>query len=112
MLCTVGWIAIGAWILGIAGVVLMLMSWLTPLDWRFLSTGIVCYVLYLVEMCCSKPCKYLSNIHSEASFVKYIEKLQKASPTLELQCFKEDFYRRNTTDEQHEKKERQYLLLG
>ena len=33
---------------------------------------------------CSKPCKYLSNVQSESSFVKYIQQLQRASPCIEF----------------------------
>lgn len=49
--------------------------------WSTLASG---YLIYLVESMCSKPCKYLSNVQSESSFVKYIQQLQRASPRIEF----------------------------
>lgn len=79
----VGCKAISFWFLGVAGVVLMLFSWLRQ-DVRFLMAGLLCYFLYLTDMCCSKPCSYLTNIQSESKFAEYIQKLQKASPIIEF----------------------------
>lgn len=75
--------AISFWFLGVAGVVMMIISWFSG-GINFLMPGLVCYFLYLTEMCCSKPCSYLSNIQSESKFAEYIQKLQKASPIIEF----------------------------
>mmetsp|Transcript_37817 Transcript_37817/g.87547 ORF Transcript_37817/g.87547 Transcript_37817/m.87547 type:complete len:628 (-) Transcript_37817:184-2067(-) len=79
----VGCFAVVAWILGFCGVYLFVASQLTRQhDSELFWVGLVCYLIYLMELCFGKACTFLSNVCSEKEFVEYIESLQKAKPII------------------------------
>ena len=77
---TVGCIEVFAWLVGVGGMAAMLLHVFLDMSASYFNFGLICYILYLVEWCQSKACRYLSNVHSEKDFVDYIETLQKAHP--------------------------------
>ncbi|CAE7213968.1 PARP11, partial [Symbiodinium necroappetens] len=75
-------IALFAWILGVLGAGAIILGFALDLGREVIYVGLFGYIIYLVELCQSKACRYLANVQSEEDFVSYIDTLQKAAPIL------------------------------
>ncbi|CAE7710257.1 PARP11 [Symbiodinium sp. CCMP2456] len=78
----IGCFALVAWILGVLGAGAIICGFALDLGREIIYVGLVGYIIYLLELCQSKACRYLSHVQSEEDFVNYIDTIQKADPIL------------------------------
>ncbi|CAE7882342.1 PARP11, partial [Symbiodinium microadriaticum] len=96
-------IALFAWILGVLGAGAIILGFALDLGEEVIYVGLFGYIIYLVELCRSKACRYLANVQSEEDFVSYIDSLQKAAPILTFSIQNYHYEDVSTHDESQKK---------